>query len=209
MGVLISGSSNVGKTTFATRLAQQLGCNVISTDSIARHPGRPWPDVRPPVAEYYSRLSHETIYWFLKVHHENMWPSIRQRIDAERRVQMPFVFEGSALRPEYIAPLISGELLGVFLYADNDSLRERMRSEAKYNHSDETRRSIIDKFIDRSLRDNSEMHAAARKHGVRVVDTSDDLAVATLFDEFVQRTLLLASRKSCRACQKPSQDSAP
>ncbi|PYE39947.1 MULTISPECIES: hypothetical protein [unclassified Rhizobium] len=190
MSVLISGSSNVGKTIFAMRLAQELGCDVISTDSIARHPGRPWPDVRPPVAEYYSRLSAETIYWFLKVHHENMWPSIRQRIDAARHGQMPFVFEGSALRPEYIAPLISDGLLGVFLYADTDFLCERMRSEAGYIQSDETGRSIIDKFIDRSLRDNSEMYVAARKHDVRVGDVSDAPAVATLFDELVQQSSL-------------------
>ncbi|WFS03519.1 hypothetical protein [Rhizobium tumorigenes] len=194
MGVLISSSYNVGKTTFATRLAQQLGCSVISTDSLARHPGRPWPEVRPPVAEYYARLSPETIYWFLRVHHENMWPSIRQSIEAARRVQTPFVFEGSAIRPEYIAPLISGEVLGVFLYADNDFLRERMRSEAKYIQTDETRRSMIDKFIDRSLRDDSEMHVAATDHDVRVVDTSDGVAVATLFDELVERTLV-PSRK--------------
>ena len=196
MGLLISGSSNVGKTTFATRLAQQLGCNVISTDSLARHPGRPWPDVRLPVAEYYARLSPETIYWFLKVHHENMWPSILQRIEAERRAQTCFVFEGSALRPEYIAPLISGEWLGIFLYADNDSLRERMRSEAKYSQADKGRRNIIDKFIDRSLRDNSEMHAVARDHGMRAVDTFDSLAVADLFDEFVQRLSSSLSRDS-------------
>ena len=196
MGLLISGSSNVGQTTFATRLAQQLGCNVISTDSLARHPGRPWPDVRLPVAEYYARLSPETIYWFLKVHHENMWPSILQRIEAERRAQTCFVFEGSALRPEYIAPLISGEWLGIFLYADNDSLRERMRSEAKYSQADKGRRNIIDKFIDRSLRDNSEMHAVARGHGMRAVDTSDSLAMADLFDEFVQRLSSSLSRDS-------------
>jgi 2-phosphoglycerate kinase len=109
---------------------------------------------------------------------------------------MPFVIEGSALRPEYIAPLISGKMLGVVLYADDDFLRERMRSEAKYSQADRIRRSIIDKFIARSLRDNSEMHVVARNHNVRVVDTSDAHAMTDLLDEFVQRTLLLATQNS-------------
>lgn len=186
MGILVSGSSHVGKTTFATRLAKELGCNVISTDTLARHPGRPWPDIRPPVAEYYARLSPETIYWFLTVHHENIWPLIQQRIEAAMQAQQPFIVEGAALRPEFIAPLMSREVSGVFLYADNDVLRERMRSEAMYWQWDDNRRAIIDKFIDRSLRDNSEMQVVARNQGVRAVDSSDGLAMAHLFAEFVQ-----------------------
>lgn len=185
MGILISGSSHVGKTTLAARLSNALGCSVISADSLARHPGRPWPDVHPPVAEYYARLSPETIYWFLKVHHENIWPMIRQEIEAARQTQLPFVCEGAALRPEYIAPLMSEEMSGVFLYADNEFLRERMRSEAKYRQCDDNRRSIIDKFIDRSLRDNAEMLVVARNQGLRIVDVSDERAVDDLVAEFV------------------------
>lgn len=66
-GILIAGTSHVGKSTFAARLTKALGCSLISTDSLARHPGRPWPTVRPAVAEFYSSLSPETIHWFLKV----------------------------------------------------------------------------------------------------------------------------------------------
>ncbi|WP_320201255.1 hypothetical protein RMR16_000370 [Agrobacterium sp. rho-13.3] len=185
-GVLISGSSHVGKTTFATLLAQALRCSLTSTDNLARHPGRPWPNLPVPVAEYYSRLSDETIYWFLKVHHENIWPGIKQKIKAESDRNKPFVFEGTALRPEYIKPLLNDGLLGVCLHADNDFLKERMRSEAHYAHSDENRRGLIDKFINRSLRDNSEMYATAREHGLRTVDVSDDVALAALFDELVR-----------------------
>ncbi|MBO9098906.1 MULTISPECIES: AAA family ATPase [unclassified Rhizobium] len=195
MGILISGSSNVGKTTLATRLARQLGCDMISTDSLARHPGRPWPEVRPPVAEYYSRLSDETIYWFLRVHHENMWPAIRQQIDARVHARTPFIIEGSALRPEFIAPLVSDEISAVFLYADNDVLRERMRSEAEYAQRDQARRSIIDKFIERSLRDNAEMYLAARSHDITTLDTSDAVAVSNLCDELVQLEISARSRQ--------------
>ncbi len=45
-GILIAGSSHVGKSTFAARLTKALGWSLISTDSLARHPGRP--AYRPP-----------------------------------------------------------------------------------------------------------------------------------------------------------------
>ncbi|EUB96216.1 hypothetical protein PMI07_001818 [Rhizobium sp. CF080] len=195
-GILIAGSSHVGKTTLAKRLMEALGLNMISTDGLARHPGRPWPNVRPPVAEYYSRLSPETIYWFLKVHHENMWPGLKRMIEDEIRAQRPFVLEGSALRPEFIAPVISNTVVGLCLHADADVLAERMRAEAGYLQAGEAERGVIDKFIERSLRDNSEMHKAAQEHGLRIVDAADPLAVADLVDELVQRASSVGSATS-------------
>ncbi|KGD99273.1 MULTISPECIES: hypothetical protein [Rhizobium/Agrobacterium group] len=186
-GILIAGSSNVGKTTLARRLADALGWRMISTDSLGRHPGRPWPQVRKPVAEYYSRLSPETICWFLKVHHENMWPRLEQIIKEESGAERRFVFEGSALRPEYIAPLVSEKIAGVCLYADADFLQARMRSEAKYGEADDVSRGLIDKFIERSLRDNSEMRASAKEHGLEAIDAADPDAVAGLFDRLTSR----------------------
>lgn len=72
--LLIFGTSHVGKSTLANRLGEALGWQMTSTDSLARHPGRPWPEVKAPVAEYYSSLSDETISWFPRAHHENMRP---------------------------------------------------------------------------------------------------------------------------------------
>ena len=155
-------------------------------------------DNPPGSVAHASKLSGVKRRWSSKSERLNRRPKGRSSRCPKvfvGHVPTPFVFEGYALRPEYIAPLISGKLLVVFLYADNDFLQERMRSEAKYDQADEAKRSIIDKFIDRSLRDNSEMHVAARNHDVRVVDTPDGVAVATLFDELVQRTLVLPSRK--------------
>ncbi len=102
-GLLIFGSSHVGKTTLAERIGQATAWPVLSSDKMARHPGRPWPVVRAPVAEYYERLTDETIYWFLRTHYENMWPLIGRAIDAERQAGRHFVLEGSALRPDYLA----------------------------------------------------------------------------------------------------------
>jgi 2-phosphoglycerate kinase len=40
--VLIGGTSNVGKSTVAQAVAERLGFEYLSTDELARHPGRPW-----------------------------------------------------------------------------------------------------------------------------------------------------------------------
>ena len=183
--ILISGSSHVGKTTLAKRLGQTLDWPLISTDDLARHPGRPWPQVRDPVAEFYSRLSPETIHWFLKVHHENMWPNIKRLIDDTLRSKGRVIVEGSALRPEYAATCVSDQVVAVCLYAQPEVLRDRMRSESDYAQAEKPRIEIIDSFIDRSLRDNAEIRTAAETHGLRSVDASEPAAASALFDELV------------------------
>jgi hypothetical protein len=95
------------------------------------------------------------------------------------------IFEGSALRPEYIGEILSREICGVLLHADNDVLEERIRAEAGYHDADAASRHVIDRFIERSLRDNTEMHAAALTHGLKITDTADNPAMADLFDELV------------------------
>ena len=53
--VLIGGTSHVGKSTVARALATSLGFRHVSTDRLARHPGRPWTTTRPHVREHYAR----------------------------------------------------------------------------------------------------------------------------------------------------------
>lgn len=185
--ILISGTSHVGKSTLAERLAGRLGWAGLSTDGLGRHPGRPWLGVPSQVLEFYERLTPETIHWFLKVHHENMWRQVRPMIEAERAAGRPFVLEGAALRPAYIAPLLSDEVFGVLLHAPDGFLTERMRSAAAYETRGPAERLSIDAFIDRSLRENAALLAEARDTGLRVVDASDAQAVADLFDELVER----------------------
>ena len=59
--ILIGGSSHVGKSTVSQSLATRLGFSHVSTDNLARHPGRPWkraPEkVSGYIAEHYLSLS--------------------------------------------------------------------------------------------------------------------------------------------------------
>lgn len=185
--ILISGTSHVGKSTLAEKLAERLGWAGLSTDNLGRHPGRPWMAIPAPVTEFYERLTPETIHWFLKVHHENMWRQVEPMIAAERAAGRRFVLEGAALRPEYVAPLISEETFGVLLHADDGFLANRMRAAAQYDERAPAERRLINAFIDRSLRENAALHASALDVGLRIVDAADEQAVASLFGELVAR----------------------
>jgi 2-phosphoglycerate kinase len=185
--ILIAGTSHVGKSTLAGLLSERLRCEAISTDSLARHPGRPWPGIPAPVEEYYSQLSAETIHWFLKIHHQNIWPLIRTMIDNRSGTGTPAIFEGAALRPELISPLLGSTVAGVFLHAGNDFLLERMRSHAQYEDATADRRRIMDAFIERSLRENNDMLTSAQEHHVPVVDVTQPQAFEILLTDLAAR----------------------
>ena len=187
--ILISGTSHVGKSTLAGRLSAELGCEAISTDSLARHPGRPWPGIPAPVEEFYSQLSAETIHWFLKVHHQNIWPLVRRLIESKTGTGNIVVFEGAALRPEFIAPLLGSTVAGIFLHAQNDFLSDRMRAHAGYKDATAGQRRIMDAFIERSLRENTEMLASARHHHVPIVDIANPEAFDGLVNELTARAV--------------------
>ncbi|MDZ7925751.1 MAG: hypothetical protein U5L46_00835 [Agrobacterium sp.] len=185
--IMISGTSHVGKSTLAGLLSAKLHCEAISTDSLARHPGRPWPGIPAPVTEYYTQLSAETIHWFLKVHHQNIWPLIRALIDSKTGTGKPVIFEGSALRPELMAPLLGSTVAGVFLHAENDFLLGRMRAQAGYDDATAGERRIMDAFIERSLRENTEMLASAREHHLAIVDIANPDALDSLVNDLAAR----------------------
>lgn len=171
--LLIFGTSHVGKSTLAAGMGTALGWKVLSTDQLARHPGRPWPEVKPAVADFYESLSDESIYWFLQVHHENLWPRIQHLIAAESASRQGLVFEGSALRPEFIANLESQAFVPVGLHASADFLLRRIKTESRYNELDGRMRSLVDKFITRSLHDNQNIVSAAERLGLRLVNIED------------------------------------
>jgi len=183
--LLIFGTSHVGKSTLAGRLGVELGWRTISTDGLGRHPGRPWPEVRPPVAEFYASLTDETVYWFLRAHHENMWPIIEETIRAVRGPGEGLVLEGSALRPELIADLDREKVLAVGLHADPAFLRDRMMSQSGYARRDDHGRLLIDRFITRSLRDNDQIVHDANRLGLRLLDAADAGALERLAEELV------------------------
>ncbi|QFT33438.1 hypothetical protein K1718_21505 [Roseibium porphyridii] len=185
--LLIFGTSHAGKSTLATRIGKDLGWPALSTDKMGRHPGRPWPSVRKQVAEFYSKLSEETIYWFLRVHHENMWPHLKDRISTASQSGSGCVIEGSALRPEFIAEMQLPRTLTVGLYASNAFLRQRMEAESLYSDQDEPTKQLIEKFIRRSLTDNDNIVEAATRYGLPLIDVSDPSFLGVEADRLVEK----------------------
>jgi 2-phosphoglycerate kinase len=186
-GILIAGTSHAGKSTLAADLGTALGWPVLATDRIARHPGRPWPETRPHVAEYFARLTPETLYQFLLDHHQNMWPGLEAMIAGHRAAGRPFVFEGSALRPEYLATLAPAGIETLCLYAEPDTLRARIHAASAYTSCDPARRKLIDAFTRRSLTDNARFLTAARTAGIRCLDSADPAALASVRAEMAAR----------------------
>ena len=122
--VLIGGSSHVGKSSLAESLAANLGWTHISTDSLARHPGRPWkphPEKVPDdVAEHYLSLSvDELITDVLRHYRVNVWPRVEAIVAShiDKTSTARIVLEGSALWPEFVTipPWTSTESLRYFL----------------------------------------------------------------------------------------------
>lgn len=79
--ILIGGSSHVGKSSLAKSLASRLGWTQISTDKLARHPGRPWrreqEKVPNHVAEHYLSLSVDELLKDVLHHYkENVWQMV-------------------------------------------------------------------------------------------------------------------------------------
>ncbi|WP_375588071.1 AAA family ATPase [Hoeflea alexandrii] len=183
LGILIGGTSHVGKSTFARMVANAVGGDLISTDDLSRHPGRPWPTVRAEIAEYYSNLSDETIHWFLKVHHENLWPRIAHIIDVHLQAAKPFVLEGAALRPEYMARIETGVVLPLLLHCSDALLQKRLIEGSRLEDADEATSALIGKFIKRSLRDNDDLLDAARKAQIRCIDVGASGAIDMLAKE--------------------------
>ncbi len=150
--VLVGGTSHAGKSTLAADIAMRLGWRCLSTDSLARHPGRPWQTahhvVPLHVVEHYRDLELNALMQSVLRHYDFMWdvhilPLIKH--------EAGLVMEGSALLPENIAPLLSDRVRAVWLVASDAVIERRVKAESDYALHDDDSRLLIDKFLSRAL----------------------------------------------------------
>jgi len=186
-GLLLLGTSLVGKSTCAEVVGHGIGWPVVSTDGLSRHPGRPWMGAPEQVLEYYLRLTDDTIHWFLRVHHENMRPLIRNNLEARREADGGFIMEGAALRPEYLSDYETGGALAVCLHIEPEVLRRRIEHESAYAQREETLRIAIEKFAERCVRENDALIEAAVRHDVLVVDVTRPADADRLAEDLLRR----------------------
>ena len=176
--VLIGGTSNTGKSTLAREVAGRLGFDCLSTDGLARHPGRPWPtpewEVPPHVDEHYRSLTVDELITSVLDHYQRLWPRIEELITAHADAatgRAGLVLEGSALWPTSVAKLAVPYTAAVWLTADECVLSARMRTASDYGRMSAHDRRLVDKFLARTLRYQTLMLDAVARLGLDRVDT--------------------------------------
>jgi hypothetical protein len=87
-GTPAGNRSNVGKSTVAQLVAENLGFECLSTAGPARHPGRPWrtPEWEVPAhfAEHYGSLMVDELITSVLGHHDRLWLRIEERSSTGR-----------------------------------------------------------------------------------------------------------------------------
>jgi shikimate kinase len=188
--VLIGGTSNVGKSTVAGGLAERLGFDLVSTDQLGRHPGRPWAgagrDVPPHVVEHYRSLTGEQLVNALLDHYDRMWPRIEELVTA--RPSAGLVLEGSGVWPANVVRLTAPYTRAVWLSADEDVLASRMRRASGYDELPDGSRRLVDKFLARSLGYQTRMLALVDHLALNHLDVTTPRSPEHVADELLELT---------------------
>jgi len=188
---LIGGASHAGKSTTARAVAARLGGEAISTDSLARHPGRPWPTptwvVPDHVAEHYRTLTPDELIADVLAHYGRVWPMVRERIEGRALdpTAAPLVLEGSALWPELVAELDLPTVRAVWLTAADPLFDARIRRESRHDQANPAGRQLIESFAARTRLYDAMMMAQVRRLGLPYIEVTaamsdDDVADAVL-----------------------------
>jgi 2-phosphoglycerate kinase len=194
--ILIGGTSHCGKSMLARRLAARPGWVHISTDSLARHPGRPWRDegeVPPHVVEHFLNLSDDALLESVLAHYRTMRPMIETLIrkHAENESEDRLVLEGSALWPETIASIDAPFTAAVWLTASQALLARRMHDESRYATRDAEGETLIDKFLARTINYDRAMVAAATRLGLPILTVEPDMRVEQLAQDCLEKVRVL------------------
>ena len=178
--ILIGGSSHVGKSTLAASIAARLGWRHISTDSLARHPGRPWrtgPNAVPDhVAEHYLSLAAQKLFEDVFRHYRiNVWPKVEATVASHlTEPSAPrLILEGSAIWPGFAASLDNQKAAALWLTANEGVIRRRIHDASRYYSRSRIERKMVDKFLERALIYDAKMTEVVRRHNFTLVDVSN------------------------------------
>ena len=191
--LLIGGSSHVGKSTLAGSLAAGLGWDHISTDSLARHPGRPWRKVpeRVPdhVAGHYLSLQADQLFEDVLHHYEaNVWPKVETIVASHLNDPSAsgLILEGSAVWPGFAATLDSQKVTAFWLTASDEVFRRRIHDASRYHSRSHLERNLVQKFLERTLIYDAKMTEIVNRHGLILLDVSES-NVGELADKCLAR----------------------
>jgi 2-phosphoglycerate kinase len=150
--ILIGGTSHTGKSTLAEFLASKFGSINISTDKLARHPGRPWKErleeIPLHVQQHYFNLPIDQLLADVLKHYQKMWPIVQSVIESNTN---NLVMEGSALLPQLVKQINLKEITAVWLTATDVFLKDRIYRSADYLNKSVNEKFLIDKFVSRTI----------------------------------------------------------
>jgi 2-phosphoglycerate kinase len=171
--ILIGGSSHVGKSTLAQYAANKLGWNCLSTDKLARHPGKPW--IQPNkkiipkhVVEHYKNLSPKELFIDVISHYEkNVLPQVEDIVRSEEYL----IIEGSALYPSLVRNLVNEKgVKAIWLTASEQLFRNRIYKESNFDNVSDDEKYLIEKFLHRTLLYNKRMMESVENLGFVYID---------------------------------------
>lgn len=185
--VLIGGASHTGKSTLARAITDHIGWELVHTDKLARHPGRPWSfpgfDLPPHVPVYYREHSPADLLADVLEHYGRVW----KLVEALPAPVLPGrVLEGSAILPEHALPLVRAGSIGIWLCADPQILEDRIRAESEYAQRNPEERAAIDGFQARNGLMNAHIERSARALGLPIYDAREPTS------SLLERVLALA-----------------
>jgi 2-phosphoglycerate kinase len=186
--ILIGGPSHAGKSTLAQRLADRLGWAWRSTDTLARHPGRPWPaggaPVKPQVAEHYLTLSLDELIASVTAHYRGtVWPLAEAIIRQAVAGGEGLVLEGSALWPEDVAALRLDGVGAVWLTASPDLLSARILAGSGHAAADPDGRKMIERFLARAIAFDALVREAAESLGLPILQVTPGASIDQIADK--------------------------
>lgn len=136
----------------------------MSTDKLARHPGRPWPTPAPPhVIDHYRSHTTDELITDLMTHYDRLWPRIEDLITTH---ETGLVLEGSGIWPDHVAKLTVPHTAAVWLTADDAVIQARVHAASRYEAATDDERYLIDQFLARTQRYQTLMLAAIDKLGL-------------------------------------------
>lgn len=191
--LLIGGPSHAGKSTLAEAVAERLGWAHVSTDWMARHPGRPWKTEGRPVpdhvADHYSTLSVDELVADVIRHYNGIWPDIEGLIWTHVTNESAdcLVLEGSAVLPARFTCAELEQVVACWLTADGEALKARIHDSSDYAHATPGEQALIQKFVQRNNALNALMLDAVDQHGLNSIDSG----AASGFEELSSRLLEL------------------
>lgn len=191
--ILIGGSSHSGKSVVAKTMAIKINWSFLSTDSLARHPGRPWRknpnDIPSHVVEHYSTLSVEQLFEDVLTHYSKVWLKIEDIISlyVNASSYSGLILEGSAIWPEFVAEHRIPNTRSIWLTAADDLFQERIYRESNYEQVSDSEKYLIDKFLKRTQYFNEKMMAAINRLNLISIGVNDTLSPEDVCNLCLQR----------------------